>query len=1009
MTVTVNRRNKSIKLSNTLYDPGSNLTFMNENIVRQLKKKIIASKSIFKSIAGLGSTCGRAIVKIKIGDLEEHLNVHVIKSDRFSYDLLLGLDAIKKFKLIQDEELEIHQKVDGRTKKLTNRTAEQAEPKQLVKHVNYNVLVKNEEFEVNLENLNPERRKIIEELIDKHYPVFAKDKFDTGRVKNYEARIKLLEDRYVAKKPYRTSVPDHREIESQIAKLLENGLIEESSSPYASPVTLAFKREDGRKSRLCIDFRDLNKIVVPEAQPFPRIEDILIKVGKCKWFTAFDINSAFWTIPLRRKDRKKTGFITQSGHYQWRVLPFGLKISSAVFQRVLSSIIRKYKLQDFCVNFIDDILCFSPTFEQHVKHIDLLMKAVRREGFRLKLQKCNFAKNSIKYLGHKIANNSVQPINDNLAAIKNFKRPEKRREVRQFLGKINFYFKFLRNPIKTLEPLHDLLRKNVRFVWSERCERAFNEVKNYLCSSPILSIFDPDKETFIFTDASAQGLGAVLKQPAADGVLHPVAYFSKKLTPTQSKMPVIYLECLAIKEAVVFWQFWLIGRQFTVVSDHKPLEKMKVKARTDEPLGDLIHYLSQYDFKIIYAPGESNVEADALSRNPILEKFEQPDIMKAVNLISLQEIVDDQNEIQHEIERSGHTETENGIVFKRLNGRRRIYVSKRLGQRLISKIHDRYGHIGRSHILLRMRPHYYCRHMDRLVGDFTRSCRVCAMNKTRRRRRMGFLSRLGPAERPFQILSLDTIGGFAGNRSRKRYLHLLVDHFTRFAWIRTSSTQNATDFIKLLEPIIEKENVEILLADQYTGINAVKLKECLKKHRVRLVFTAVDCAESNGLNERLNQTIVNRLRCKINSDTRNKPWSVLADECLREYNSTQHSVTKFAPEYLLLGKRDEIVPAQLSGDRDLEDDRRTAKRNSDEDHRRNKERVDGQRKQHEFEIGQEVYVSNGSKLNRGKLEEVRIGPFKIVKKISNSMFEVACGKRRSEANIFHVSKLLPTS
>ena len=185
-----------------MYDPGSNVSFISQKLIKRLKQSIIKSRSIFKSIAGLGSTRGRAVLKLKIGEIEEHLNVHIVKSDRFTYDLLLGMDAVKRFKLIQDKELQIHQKVNGVTKKLTDRkVSENAEREPLVKYANFNKLTNTEEFEVNLENLSPERKAVIQRLIDKHYSIFAKNKFDIGRMKNYEAQIKLLEEKYVSKKP----------------------------------------------------------------------------------------------------------------------------------------------------------------------------------------------------------------------------------------------------------------------------------------------------------------------------------------------------------------------------------------------------------------------------------------------------------------------------------------------------------------------------------------------------------------------------------------------------------------------------------------------------------------------------------------------------------------------------------------------------------------------------------------------------------------------------------------
>ena len=165
-------------------------------------------------------------------------------------------------------------------------------------------------------------------------------------------------------------------------------MIEESSSPFAAPVTLAFKKEDNRKTRLCIDFRELNKIVIPESQPFPRIEDLVTKMSNCEWYSSLDINSAFWSISIREKDRRKTAFVTQNGHYQWKRLPFGLKTSPAIFQRILTNIIRRNGLQNFCANYMDDVIVFSKSLDEHILHLERVFDAIRKEGFKLKKGKC---------------------------------------------------------------------------------------------------------------------------------------------------------------------------------------------------------------------------------------------------------------------------------------------------------------------------------------------------------------------------------------------------------------------------------------------------------------------------------------------------------------------------------------------------------------------------------------------------------------------------------------------
>ena len=452
-------------------------------------------------------TESRARLWLKIGEIEDFVDVLVVKTDdcKFAYDLLLGLDAITKFKLIQDEKLNIHQRINNHEtkliaerKKMNAELAEREDNDECA--VNFNEYVNVQEFQANLDHLDAEKKAKVNDLIARYEDIFARNKFDVGRVKNHEAHIQLSEYRYVAKKPYRCSIPDQNEIEKQVAELLNAGLIEESCSPFAAPVSLAYKKNSSgarEKSRMVIDLRELNKLIVPEPHPFPRIDDITVLAGGCTWWSKFDVNSAFWAIPIRFRDRKKTGFVTQRGHYHWRVLPFGMKTSPAIFQRILAGIIRRNNLSGFCVNFIDDILVFSKSFEEHLKHIEQLMDAIRREGFRLKLVKCDFAKQSIQYLGHIIEKGKVRPARDNLAAIRDFPTPKNKTNVRQLLGKINFYRAFIDNVSTRLSPLHNLLKAKTKFDWTPECEAAFVHVKNLLCSDPILAIYDPNKPVFI--------------------------------------------------------------------------------------------------------------------------------------------------------------------------------------------------------------------------------------------------------------------------------------------------------------------------------------------------------------------------------------------------------------------------------------------------------------------------------------------------------------------------------
>lgn len=1010
-----------------VYDSGSNVTLINQRIVDILKSSLIKHTNALQTMNGLNFSSARANIMLKIGKIEKKLNTFVVKNNEFSYDLLLGLDAISKFNLIQDENLQVFQRNDKNNivkieqkngtlnnpsedkKTYMNKFQKNTVNSNSHKHeINYNEPIDSTLFKPDLNHIEDKHKKTqILKLIKKYKNIFAIDKFDVGIVRSKKkAEIKLIKDEYVNSRPYKCSIPDEREIKTQIKKLLEANLIEESESAFASPVTLAYKKEDGGKTRLCIDFRKLNSLIVPECYPFPTINDIIDKIPNCKYFTVIDINSAFWSIPLKESDQEKTSFITKFGKFMFKVLPFGLKNAPAIFQRTLSNIIRRNGLDESCINYIDDILIFSKTWEEHIKHIEELLDIMNKEGFKIKLSKCKFASKSVKYLGHFIQENKISPAQENLDAIKKLKRPTDKSGVRSILGSINFYLKYIQNSAEKFEPLHKLLKKNVEFNWTNECEESFNLIKKYLCSSPILSIYDINKEVFIETDASFKGLGAALKQPQTDGKLHPVAYFSRKLSDKEKKMDIIHLECKAIKEALKYWQYYLIGREFTVCSDHKPLENLKTKSRTDEILGDLVHYLSQFNFKIIYRKGKDNILADLLSRQPVLEYFENEDELKVVNLIEIREILHDQRINNKELESAKKTEKCNNITFKRLKGRARIFVSTDFGIRLIKLVHEYYGHIGVVQMRNKIRPFYYFKNLDKLINKYCKNCSICRENKSRRSRIIGSMSKLGPAKHPFEIMSIDSVGGFGGNRTPKKFMHILVDHFTRYAWISTSVGQSAKDFIKLIDSITQKNRIKIILADQYASLNSRELKSYLDKLNIQLVFTSIDCPQSNGLNERLNQTLVNRIRCKINSGDK-RAWSRIAEECVVEYNRTIHSSTKYEPAYLLFGKISPISPIADTQQKNLNKDRKEAFQNSMKSFHINKSRIDKNRTIHEFKIGDLVYVENGNRLNRKKTDKVRLGPYKIKGKISSSIYEIDCGKRKKFSNRFHSSKLSP--
>ncbi|XP_044759026.1 uncharacterized protein LOC123316839 [Coccinella septempunctata] len=307
-------------------------------------------------------------------------------------------------------------------------------------------------------------------------------------------------------------------------------------------------------------------------------------------------------------------------------------------------------------------------------------------------------------------------------------------------------------------------------------------------------------------------------------------------------------------------------------------------------------------------------------------------------------------------------------------------------------------------------PYYTSERLIENIKKICKACDICKRNKSRGQAKYGLMSQLGPASRPFEIVSIDTIGGFGGQRSTKRYLHLLVDHYTRYAFIVTSKTQTANDFIKIVRNTLEIGKIDTILTDQYPGINSKEFKNYLKEQNIRLIYTALNAPFSNGLNGRLNQTIVNKIRCKINESGEKKAWTTIARECVDKYKITEHSVTGFTPQYLLNGTITSLLPEELKESISAEDwkkDRKLALQNTIKSHEYNKKLFDKNRKDNEFNTGDLVYIENGNRLNRKKLDALRIGPFEITEKISNTIFKIKTGKRNEKTGLFHITKLLP--
>ena len=373
---------------------------------------------------------------------------------------------------------------------------------------------------------------------------------------------------------------------------------------------MAVPKKDG-SLRLCVDYRKLNKATEHDAYPMPRVDDIIDQLGQAPFITTIDLNRGYWQIPLAAEDRHKTAFSTPSGLYQFTVMPFGLNGAPATFQRLMDNLLRG--LESFSAAYLDDIIVYSATWEEHLCHLKKVLEKLRAAGLTIKTRKCQFGMPKCVYLGHVIGSGEVTPDPSKLQSVQGYPRPKTKKEIRRFLGLAGYYRRLIPDFASIAAPLSDLTKKSAPNLvqWSSQCDSAFQKLKELLCSHPVLKSPDFSKEFILQTDASERGVGAVLSQTDDEGREHPVSYYSHKLSPREDRYSVVEKECLVIARSIHAFRVYLLGRHYTIQRALQWLDNVK------DHNGHLClwsFFLQPYRFHIKHCPGSYNQNADALSR-----------------------------------------------------------------------------------------------------------------------------------------------------------------------------------------------------------------------------------------------------------------------------------------------------------------------------------------------------------------------------------------------------------
>ncbi|GJR20173.1 putative reverse transcriptase domain-containing protein [Tanacetum coccineum] len=447
-----------------------------------------------------------------------------------------------------------------------------------------------------------------QKYMEKGFPIFlAHDLPGLPPTRQVEFQIDLVPGAApVARAPYRLAPSEMKELSEQLKELSDKGFIRPSSSPWGAPV-LFVKKKDG-SFRMCIDYRELNKLTVKNRYPLPRIDDLFDQLQGSSVYSKIDLRSGYHQLRVREEDIPKTAFRTRYGHYEFQVMPFGLTNAPAVFMDLMNRVCKPY-LDKFVIVFIDDILIYSKNKKEHEEHLKMILELLKKEELYAKFSKCEFWIPKVQFLGHVIDSEGIHVDPAKIESIKDWTSPKSPTEIRQFLGLAGYYRRFIEGFSKIAKPMTKLTQKKIKFEWGDKQEAAFQLLKQKLCSAPILALPEGSEDFIAYCDASKKGLGAVLMQREKV-----ISYASRQLKIHEKNYTTHDLELGAVVFALKIWRHYLYGTKCTVFTDHKSLQHILDQKELNMRQRRWLELLSDYDCDIRYHPGKANVVADALSR-----------------------------------------------------------------------------------------------------------------------------------------------------------------------------------------------------------------------------------------------------------------------------------------------------------------------------------------------------------------------------------------------------------
>jgi hypothetical protein len=849
-------------------------------------------------------------------------------------------------------------------------------------------------------------------------------------------------------KSYHLGPRQDKALREYILENLPKGFIRESQSEAAYPI-LFVPKKGTTDLRLVVDYRQLNEETIKNRYPLPLIREMKDRLAGAQWFSRLDLPMAFGHIRVKAGDEWKTAFRTRYGHFEYQVMPMGLTNAPATFQSMIDHTLRPY-LDRFAFVYLDDILIYSKTLEEHRQHVRQVLQRLQDAELSVNPRKSEFHVQKTVFLGFEITPGEIRMEPSKISAVRDWPTPTNQKEVRMFIGFINFYRSFIKGFGGTAKPLHELTGEGNPFVWGMAQEEAFSQLKEAVCAEPVLRMPDFSRPFFVETDASDFAIGAELYQKFDDG-RHPVGFFSKKISGPALNYPIHDKELMAVIEAFDEWRPYLSGTEepVDVFTDHRNLKYFVTKELSPRQIR-WAEFLAPFNFRIHYVKGKENARADALSRRPDHKGNERSE--SAPLLTEKDGVLEHPLQLWEDCAKTYYAEwegfefqatrrdlnpedewEENGVTggfeddsLMWYDGRAFVLPDRQ--QACVKQLHKSKlgGHPGIRKTLERVRQHYGFPGMKKVVESMVKDCEVCAKTKATRHKPYGLLEPLPTPERAWGSISMDFIVKLPsstvpdGTGVAYDSIWVVVDRLTKWAYfIPWKETTTAEQLAYLFDRNIVSQHglPDDITSDRDKLFTSKFWQALMKRLDIKSKLSTAFHPQTDGQTERLNQVIEQYLRCYVNFEQDN--WVDLLPTAQLAYNSANTETTNVSPFFanygfhpeLRQGPAVEVPRAAIRAERlqemqgmlrdTLEFVRERMRVHYD------KHRVEGP----PLEEGDKVFLLTRNlrtKRPSKKLDFKKIGPFKIAKKISTSNYELDLPRTmRLRTHVFHISLLEP--